>query len=63
MATPKKPRGPHQTLIQRSRSVDPTDKAEFHQVLGAGRSRVKREFLGLTQADEDAKPSLENPPK
>jgi hypothetical protein len=46
---PSKPRGPHQTLIQRSRLVSPRDKAEFNNSTG----RVVREFIGLTQDDED----------
>jgi hypothetical protein len=43
-------RGP--TFIQRSRTVSSEEKAIFHQVTGAGRSRVKREFFELNQADE-----------
>lgn len=39
------------TLVQASRRVSPSVKARMHQVEGAGRSRVIREFLGLT-ADE-----------
>ncbi len=46
-----KPRGPHQTLIQRSRSVGAAQKAQWHQVDGAGKSRVRRPFFGLTSAD------------
>lgn len=42
------------TAIQRSRSTRPAEKAAYHQVLGAGTSQVKREFFGLTQADEEA---------
>jgi len=45
-------RGP--TLIQQSRRKSPAEKAAFHQITGAGKSRVKREFFGLTTADEDA---------
>ena len=45
-------RGP--TLIQRSRRVPPSEKAAFHQVVGAGRSRVKREFFGVSPQDEEA---------
>ena len=44
---------PPTTLIQRSRSKRPSEKAEFAQ-LGAGKSHVKREFFGLTDADESA---------
>ena len=39
------------TMIQRSRRVSPTQKAFAHQVTGAGRSRTKRPFLGLTDAE------------
>jgi phage gpG-like protein len=40
------------TLIQQSRRIPAEQKALYHQVLGAGKSRVKREFLGLTDQDE-----------
>lgn len=39
------------TFIQRSREVNPEQKALYHQVLGAGKSRVKREFFDISQAD------------
>lgn len=39
------------TFIQRSRAVAPEQKALYHQVLGAGKSRVKREFFGVSDAD------------
>lgn len=42
-------RGP--TLVQRSRSVQPGQKAVWHQVTGAGKSRVKREFFDLNDED------------
>lgn len=45
-------RGP--TLIQQSRRVSPAQKAVYHQVQGAGKSRVKREFFDLGAADMDA---------
>lgn len=48
----KRAKGP--TLIQQSRRVPDEQKALYHQVLGAGRSRVKRPFLGLTQSDIDS---------
>lgn len=48
------PRGPHQTLIQRSRRVPPSEKAAYHQIAGAGRSHVKRQFFGLSPSDETA---------
>lgn len=41
------------TLIQRSRSIGAADKAFFHNVTGAGRAGVKREFFGLNDQDED----------
>ena len=47
---PARRKGP--TLIQRSRRVSPTEKALYHNELGAGRSRVIREFLGLSPEDE-----------
>jgi phage gpG-like protein len=40
------------TLIQQSRRISAEQKALYHQVLGAGKSRVIREFLGLTSQDE-----------
>jgi hypothetical protein len=40
------------SLIQQSRTVGPEQKAEYHQVTGAGTSRVKRQFLGLTPSEE-----------
>lgn len=36
-----------------SRQVLPSDKAAFHQITGAGRSRVLRQFFGLSAADEE----------
>lgn len=35
------------TFIQRSREESSEQKAIFHHVTGAGRSRVKREFFGV----------------
>lgn len=40
---------PPRTLIQKSRSVRPSQKAEFAQF-----GKAKREFFGLSQADEAA---------
>ena len=37
-----------QTFIQRSRTKTAEQKALYHQVQGAGRSHVRRPFLGLT---------------
>lgn len=42
-------RGP--TLIQRSRAVPAGQKALYHQVYGAGKSRVLRQFFDLNDAD------------
>lgn len=43
---------PGPTLIQQSRRTSAEEKALYHQTLGAGRSQVKRPFLGLTSEDE-----------
>jgi hypothetical protein len=48
-----KRRGSGPTLIQRSRQVPDEQKALYHQVLGTGRSRITRKFLGLTEGEED----------
>lgn len=48
----KRAKGP--TLIQQSRRVPAELKALYHNVLGAGKSRVKREFVGLSDDDEKA---------
>jgi len=42
------------TMIQRSRQKSSEEKALYHNVTGAGRSRVMRQFLGLTPAEEKA---------
>jgi len=42
------------TFIQRSRSIPGGDKATYHHVEGAGKSRVKRKFFGLTSGDAEA---------
>ena len=42
------------TLIQRSRAIGAADKAEWHTISGAGKSRVKREWFDLNAADEAA---------
>lgn len=42
------------TLIQTSRRKSPAEKAAYHEVLGAGRSRVRRPFFGLTEDDASA---------
>ncbi len=45
-------RGTGPTFIQRSREKAPSEKATYHQLTGAGRSHVKRKFLGLTSDEE-----------
>lgn len=40
------------TPIQRSRAKGAAQKALFHEVTGAGKSNVKRQFFGLSDADE-----------
>lgn len=42
------------SFIQRSRAKGAEEKALYHQVTGAGRSRVKRRFLGLTEQEQAA---------
>lgn len=41
------------TFIQRSRAVSSEQKAIWHHVTGAGRSRVTREFFDLGEAEQD----------
>jgi hypothetical protein len=41
------------TFIQRSRQKGSAEKAAYHEIAGAGRSRVKRPFFGLSEADMD----------
>ena len=41
------------TMVQRSRKVAPEEKAVFHNVTGAGTSRVKREFFLLNDRDAE----------
>lgn len=41
------------TLIQRSRAIGASEKASFHHVAGAGKSRVKRPFFDLTDSELD----------
>lgn len=52
--TKRRARGTGPTLIQRSRSVSPAEKAAFHQITGAGKRHTRREFFGLTPDDEAA---------
>ena len=42
------------TLVQASRAVSPQEKASYHVVTGAGRSRVKRDFFDLGPGDAEA---------
>lgn len=42
------------TFIQRSREESSEQKALWHNVQGAGKSRVKREFFALNGDDVDA---------
>ena len=42
------------TILQRSREKRPSEKAYFHDVSGAGKSRVLREFFSLSAEDEAA---------
>ncbi len=57
-ATARRLRKGGPTYIQRSRQVSSEEKALFHNVLGAGRSHVIREFFGLSEADQTAAASL-----
>jgi hypothetical protein len=40
------------TFIQRSRAKGAAEKAAYHQVVGAGKSRIRRPFFALTARDE-----------
>jgi hypothetical protein len=40
------------TRSQVSRDVRPSEKAEFHQIKGAGKKKVKRRFFGISPTDE-----------
>ena len=42
------------TFIQQSRAVAPEQKALYHAELGAGTSRVVRNFFDLSAADAEA---------
>lgn len=51
---PRRPgSGRKMTMVQRSRKVAPEDKAVFHNVTGAGKSRIKREFFLLNDRDAE----------
>lgn len=41
------------TLIQQSRRKSAAEKAAYHQITGAGKSHVKRQFFGISDRDED----------
>jgi hypothetical protein len=48
------------TFIHQSRTVPSEQKAIYHNVTGAGRSRVIRQFLGLTDQNQiDLRDGLE----
>lgn len=48
-------RGPRRTtLIQQSRATSPAEKALIHNVAGAGKTRITREFFDLDAEDEKA---------
>ncbi len=51
---PRSTRGSGPTLLQQSRRVSPAEKAAFHNIDGAGRRHVRREFFGLNASDEEA---------
>lgn len=42
------------TMRNRSKNMAPAEKALYHAELGAGKSRVIRDFFGLTGSDLDA---------
>jgi hypothetical protein len=44
-------RARRETFISRSRGVAPSLKAAYHNETGAGKSRVIREFFGLSATD------------
>ena len=50
----RRPSARRGTLIQRSRRVAPSAKAGFHHVTGAGRSKVLRQFFGVSDKDNEA---------
>jgi hypothetical protein len=39
------------TLIQQSRRKSPAEKAAYHHDAGAGKSRIKREFFDVSDAE------------
>ena len=41
------------TMIQRSRGMSAEEKALYHHVAGAGKSRVKRQFFDVSESDID----------
>ena len=50
----KRPKRAGPTFIQRSRGESSEQKAIWHNVTGAGRSQVVREFFGLDDSDHTA---------
>jgi len=47
----RKGSGRRLTMVQRSRKVPPEKKAVYHNVTGAGKSHVIREFFALNDRD------------
>ena len=45
-------KAPARTMVARSRALGAEQKALYHQVTGAGTSRVTRKFLGLTEPEQ-----------
>jgi hypothetical protein len=45
--------GRKETIVRDSRAKSPMEKASYHNVLGAGRSKIKREFFALNAKDFD----------
>lgn len=48
-----RPRFSGPAFIQRSRDVSSEQKAIWHQITGAGRSHVRRQFMGLTESEQE----------
>jgi hypothetical protein len=46
-----KSRGSAQTLIQQSRRIGSAQKAQYHEIEGAGRSHIRRPFFELNDDD------------
>ena len=52
--TTKRGRTRGRSMISRSRDVRPAEKALFHNISGAGKSKVKRAFFDLDDGDVTA---------